>query len=131
MPGRTYPSYATCLVAVCAGAALSAWLVIEFHALTPSLSSQAWSIIACAVSALAVKTVLRTFGYDAPFFAAAGALLAQRVVGYALVSATASLSTLGPFELPPAFFAAAPGALLGAMVVQLTATRQHAASRGG
>jgi hypothetical protein len=129
MPGRTYPSFATSLLAVIAGSALTAWLVAVLHGAVPSLSPQVWSIAACVVAAIAVKAVLRTFGYDGPFFAAAGALLTQRVVGYALVGAASSSISPFPVVLPPALLASAPGLLVAAMVVQFTASRQHATSR--
>ena len=122
MPGRTYPSFGTSLLAVLAGAAVTSWFFTRLAA-GPYLGREGWTIVACLVGALAVKVVLRSVGYDAPFLAAAGALLAQRVLSLALVDAMAT--SVGPPLplLPFGLFPGLPCLVLSAVIVQLTAGR--------
>jgi hypothetical protein len=127
MPGRTYPSFGTALVAVLAGAALTSWF---FDRLTvgPYLGREGWTIVASLGGALAVKFVLRSIGYDAPFLAAAGALLVDRVLGLALLGLLPSASNSAVPFLPYGLFPGLPCLVLGAVIVQLTAGRPHHAT---
>jgi hypothetical protein len=128
MPGRTYPSFGTALVAVLAGSALTSWFFARFEGAGPYLGTEAATIVACLVGALAVKVVLRSLGYDTPFLAAAGALLAQRVLGLALAGAVASVAAPPLPLLPFGVFPGLPCLVLGALIVQLAAGRPHHAA---
>jgi len=122
MPGRTYPNFVTALVSVLVGSALAAWFFGRL-AEAPYLGREGWTIVACVAGALGVKVVLRSVGYDDPFLAAAGALLATRVLSAALAGAVSS-SVDSPLPLVPyGLFPGLPCLVLGALIVQMTAGR--------
>jgi hypothetical protein len=122
MPGRTYPSFGTSLLAVLAGSALTSWFFGRLLE-APYLGREGWTIVACLGGALAVKVVLRSAGYDDPFLAAAGALLAQRVLSVALAGAVSSTVDAPLPLLPYGLFPGLPCLVVGALIVQMTAGR--------
>src|SRR3954449_10062677 len=67
MADARQPSFATALVAVLAGAAISAWIAALFVGAAPSTSVEAWAILTSICGAVGVKAMLRILKYDVPF----------------------------------------------------------------
>jgi hypothetical protein len=124
MADARQPSFATALVAVLAGGAISSWITALFIGAAPSTSVEAWAILSSICGAVGVKAVLRILKYDVPFAFAAGALLAGRVASLALVQLMPDLGghSLGAF---PSYglFSSFPSIVLSALLVQMSAGR--------
>ena len=87
MADTSQPSFAIALTAVLAGGAISSWISEAFVGLAPTTSIEVWAILTSVVGAVFVKIVLRSLKYDIPIAFAAGALMAGRLAGLALVQA--------------------------------------------
>jgi hypothetical protein len=124
MADARQPSFATALVAVLAGGAISAWITAIFISAAPASSTEAWAILSSLCGAVGVKAVLRILRYEVPFAFAAGALLAGRVASLALVQFMPDLGghALGAF---PSYglFSSFPSVVLSTLLVQLSAGR--------
>jgi hypothetical protein len=124
MADARQPSFATALVAVLAGGAISAWITAIFISAAPGSSTEAWAILSSLCGAVGVKAVLRILRYDVPFAFAAGALLAGRVASLALVQFMPDLGghALGAF---PSYglFSSFPSLVLSTLLVQMSAGR--------
>jgi hypothetical protein len=118
------PTFGPALIAVLAGGAASSWITALFSGFAPNTSVEAWAILASICGAVAVKAVLRILKFDIAFAFAAGALLAGRVAGLALVQA---MPDLGGHPIPgfPAYglFSSFPSLVLSVWLVQISAGR--------
>jgi hypothetical protein len=123
------PTFGIALVAVLAGGAVSSWITALVSGFAPSTSVEAWAILASICGAVAVKAVLRILKFDIAFAFAAGALLAGRVAGLALVQA---MPDLGGHAIPgfPAYglFSSFPSLVLSVWLVQISAGRTRIAT---
>jgi hypothetical protein len=124
MADARQPSFATALVAVLAGGAISAWITAIFIGAAPSTSVEAWAILSSICGGVGVKAVLRILKYDVPFAFAAGSLLAGRVASLALVQLMPDLGghTLAAF---PSYglFSSFPSIVLSTLLVQMSSGR--------
>jgi hypothetical protein len=124
MADARQPTFATALVAVLAGGAISSWISAAFVGVAPATSVEAWAILTSIGGAFGVKAVLRVLKYDVGWAFAAGALMAGRVASLALVQA---MPDLGGHALPgfPAYglFSSFPSLVLSAWLVQISGGR--------
>jgi hypothetical protein len=124
MADARQPTFATALVAVLAGGAISSWISAAFVGVAPATSVEAWAILTSIGGAFGVKAVLRVLKYDVGLAFAAGALMAGRVASLALVQA---MPDLGGHALPgfPAYglFSSFPSLVLSAWLVQISGGR--------
>jgi hypothetical protein len=124
MADARQPSFATALVAVLAGGAISAWIAALFAGAAPSTSVEAWAILTSICGAVGVKAMLRILKYDVPFAFAAGALLAGRVVSLALVQLMPDLGGHSLAAFPSyGLFSSFPSIVLSTLLVQMSAGR--------
>jgi hypothetical protein len=124
MADARQPSFATALVAVLAGAAISAWIAALFVGAAPATSVEAWAILTSICGAVGVKAVLRILKYDVPFAFAAGSLLAGRVVSLALVQLMPDLGGHSLAAFPSyGLFSSFPSIVLSTLLVQMSAAR--------
>jgi hypothetical protein len=120
MADARQPSFATALLAVLGGSALSTWFSALAVGVAPSTSAEAWAILTSLAGAVGVKLLLRLVRYDCPYAFAAAALLAGHVAGLALVQAMP--------DLGGHVFSRVPGVILATFVVQLSSTQRRAAT---
>jgi hypothetical protein len=111
------PNFATALLAVLAGSAVSAWFAAAAVGVAPETNVEAWAILTSLVGAVGLKLALRVLRYSCPFAFAAGALLAAHVAGLALAQAMPDLDHL---------VAGFPGLVLATFVVQVSAAHRRA-----
>jgi uncharacterized membrane protein YeaQ/YmgE (transglycosylase-associated protein family) len=127
MADTSQPTFSTALAAVLAGAAVSAWISAAFVGIYPTSSIEAWAILTSAIGAVFVKLVLRVLKFDIALPFAAGALMAGRLAGLALVQV---MPDLGGHAIPgfPTFglFSTFPSLVLSAWLVQISAGRVRA-----
>jgi len=124
MADARQPSFATALVAVLAGGAISAWIAALFVGAAPSTSVEAWAILTSICGAVGVKAMLRILKYDVPFAFAAGALLAGRVVSLTLVQLMPDLGGHSLAAFPSyGLFSGFPSIVLSTLLVQMSAGR--------
>jgi uncharacterized membrane protein YeaQ/YmgE (transglycosylase-associated protein family) len=127
MADARQPSFGTALMAVLAGAALSSWISTAFVGLAPATSVESWAILTSLCGAIVVKTMLRVLKFGIAFPFAAGALIAGRVAGLALVQ---SMPDLGGHTIPGfsayGLFSSFPALVLSAWLVQISAGRARA-----
>ena len=126
MADTSQPSFPIALTAVLAGGAISSWIAAAFVGLTPATSVESWAILTSVVGAVFVKIVLRTLKYDVPIAFAAGALMAGRLAGLALVQAFPDLQGhaipgLSAYGLYSGF----PTLVLSAWLVQISSGRMR------
>ena len=126
MADTSQPSFATALVAVLAGGAVSAWVSAGFVGLVPTSSVESWTILTSVIGALFVKTVLRVLKFDIPILFAVGALMAGRLAGLALVQA---FPDLGGHAIPGfaayGLLSSFPSLVLSVWLVQISAGRMR------
>jgi hypothetical protein len=111
------PNFATALMAVLAGSAVSAWFSAAALGVAPETSTEAWAILTSLVGAVALKAVLRLLRYSCPFAFAAAALLGGHVATLALAQAMPDLDHL---------VASFPGLVLATFIVQVSAGHRRA-----
>jgi hypothetical protein len=118
MADARQPNFATALMAVLGGSAVSAWFSAAAVGVAPRTSGEAWAILTSLAGAVGLKLVLRCLRYSCPFAFAAAALLAAHVAGLALEQAMPDLSRL---------VASFPGLVLATFVVQLSTAHRRTA----
>jgi hypothetical protein len=116
MADASQPNFATALMAVLAGSAVSAWFSAAAVGAAPETSAEAWTILTCLVGAFGLKLVLRLLRFSCPFAFAAGALLAGHVATLALEQAMPDLDRL---------VASFPGLILATFIVQVSAAHRR------
>jgi hypothetical protein len=126
MADTSQPSFSVALMAVLAGGAISSWISAAFVGLAPATSVELWAILTSIAGAVFVKIVLRILKYDVPIAFAAGALMAGRLAGLALVQA---FPDLGGYAIPGFsaywLFSTFPTLVLSVWLVQISAGRLH------
>jgi hypothetical protein len=126
MADTSQPSFPVALMAVLAGGAISSFISEAFAGLATTTSIETWAILTSIVGAVFVKIVLRTLKYDVPIAFAAGALMAGRLAGLALVQA---FPDLGGYAIPGftayGLFSSFPTLVLSVWLVQISAGRMH------
>jgi hypothetical protein len=128
MADARQPSFATALVAVLAGGAVSSWMAAIFVGLAPRTSVESWAILTSICGAVGVKFVMRVLKYELPLAFAAGALLAGRVVALALVQMFPDLGGHALAAFPSyGLFSSFPSIVLSTFIVQLSAGRMSPA----
>ena len=126
MADTSQPSFAMALTAVLAGGAISAWISEAFVGLAPTTSIEGWAILTSIVGAVFVKIVLRSLKYDVPIAFAAGALMAGRLAGLALVQAFPDLQGYAiPGFSAYGLFSSFPTLVLSVWLVQISAGRMR------
>jgi hypothetical protein len=126
MADTSQPSFPIALTAVLAGGAISFWISAAFVGLAPPTSVEGWAIVTSVVGAVFVKIVLRTLKYDVPIAFAAGALMAGRLAGLALVQAFPDLQGHAiPGLSAYGLFSGFPTLVLSAWLVQISAGRMR------
>ena len=127
MADTSQPSFPIALTAVLAGGAISFWISAALlGGLAPATSVEALAILTSIVGAVFVKIVLRTLKYDVPIAFAAGALMAGRLAGLALVQAFPDLEGHAiPGLSAYGLFSSFPTLILAAWLVQISAGRMR------
>jgi len=126
MAETSQPSFPIALAAVLAGGAISSWISVAFLGFSPPTSVEVLAILMSIVGAVFVKMVLRTLKYDVPIAFAAGALMAGRLAGLALVQAFPDLEGHAiPGFSAYGLFASFPTLILSAWLVQISAGRMR------
>jgi hypothetical protein len=126
MADTSQPSFSIALMAVLAGGAISSWISAAFVGLAQATSVELWAILTSIVGAVFVKIVLRTLKYDVPVAFAAGALMAGRLAGLALVQAFPDLAGYAiPGFSAYGLFSTFPTLVLSVWLVQISAGRMH------
>jgi uncharacterized membrane protein YeaQ/YmgE (transglycosylase-associated protein family) len=124
--GRDQPAKLCNRAAVLAGGAISSWISAAFVGLAPATSVESWAILTSIVGAVFVKIVLRALKYDIPIAFAAGALMAGRLAGLALVQAFPDLEGHAiPGFSAYGLFSSFPTLVLSAWLVQISAGRMR------
>jgi len=126
MADTSQPSFAIALAAVLAGGAISYWIAAALLGPSATTSVEALAILTSIVGAVFLKIVLRTLKYDIPLAFAAGALMAGRLAGLALVQAFPDLQGhVIPGVSAYGLFASFPTLILSAWLVQISAGRMR------
>jgi hypothetical protein len=126
MADTSQPSFSIALAAVLAGGAISFWISAAFLGLSPATGVEALAILTSVVGAVFVKVVLRTLKFDIPLPFAAGALMAGRLAGLALVQAFPDLQGHAiPGLSAYGLFSTFPTLILSAWLVQISSGRMH------
>jgi uncharacterized membrane protein YeaQ/YmgE (transglycosylase-associated protein family) len=126
MADTSQPSFAMALAAVLAGGAISSLISETFVGLAPTTNIEVWAILTSVVGAVFVKIVLRSLKYDIPIAFAAGALMAGRLAGLALVQAFPDLHGHAiPGFSAYGIFSSFPTLVLSVWLVQISAGRMR------
>jgi hypothetical protein len=126
MADTSQPSFPVALTGVLAGGAISSWITAALLGLSPTTSVEALAILTSIVGAVFVKIVLRTLKFDIPIAFAAGALMAGRLAGLALVQAFPDLEGHAiPGFSAYGLFSSFPTLILSAWLVQISSGRMR------
>jgi hypothetical protein len=126
MADTSQPSFPIALTAVLAGGAISFWISAAFLGLSTTTSVEALAVLTSVVGAVFLKVVLRTLKYDIPIAFAAGALMAGRLAGLAIVQAFPDLEGHAiPGLSAYGLFSTFPTLVLSAWLVQISAGRMR------